>query len=57
MIGELMDMVRLVVGFLPWILFLFLPTDGWEPLRRAVLVCLDLTCGASSASWASLALA
>jgi len=37
---EAEEIVKFVLGFLPWILFLFLPTGGWEPLRRAVLVCL-----------------
>lgn len=36
----LLDIARFLLGFLPWILLLFLPTDGWEPLRRAVLICL-----------------
>jgi hypothetical protein len=40
MMGELLELARFVLGFLPWILFLFLPTDGWEPLRRAVVICL-----------------
>jgi hypothetical protein len=40
MLIELVDIAKLVLGFLPWILFLFLPTDGWDPLRRAVVVCL-----------------
>ncbi len=40
MMHELQELVRFLLGFLPWILFLFLPTDGWEPLRRAVVVCL-----------------
>ncbi len=40
MISELLDIAKFILGFLPWILFLFLPTDGWEPLRRAVVVCL-----------------
>ncbi|MGC9196092.1 MAG: hypothetical protein ACP5IL_11650 [Syntrophobacteraceae bacterium] len=40
MMDILLDIGRFVLGFLPWILFLFLPTDGWEPLRRAVLICL-----------------
>ena len=35
MIGELLDIAKFVLGFLPWILFLFLPTDGWDALRRA----------------------
>lgn len=40
MIGELLDIAKFILGFLPWILFLLLPTDGWEPLRRAVVLCL-----------------
>jgi hypothetical protein len=40
MIEAVLDIARFLVGFLPWILFLFLPTEGWEPLRRAVLICL-----------------
>lgn len=40
MIQELQEFVKFIYGFVPWILFLFLPTDGWEPLRRAVVVCL-----------------
>jgi hypothetical protein len=39
MIQELLEFVKFIYGFLPWILFLFLPTDGWEPLQRAVAVC------------------
>jgi len=39
-IGELLDIAKFIIGFLPWIMFLFLPTDGWEPLRRAVVLCL-----------------
>lgn len=40
MMDALIDIGRFIIGFLPWILLLFLPTDGWEPLRRAVLICL-----------------
>jgi len=40
MIDELLDMAKFIAGFLPWILFLFLPTDGWDPLRNAVVICL-----------------
>lgn len=40
MMDELLDIARFIIGFLPWILFLLLPTSGWEPLRRAVLICL-----------------
>lgn len=40
MLDTLLEIARFAFGFLPWILFLFLPTDGWEPLRRAVLICL-----------------
>jgi hypothetical protein len=39
MIGELLEMAKFLLGFLPWILFLLLPTDGWELLRRAVAIC------------------
>lgn len=39
MIGELLDIAKFILGFLPWIMFLFLPTDGWEPLRRSVVLC------------------
>ena len=37
---ELKEIGKFLLGFSPWIVFLFLPTDGWEPLRRAVVVCL-----------------
>jgi hypothetical protein len=37
---ELLEVAKFILGFLPWILFLFLPTDGWDPLRRAVVICL-----------------
>ena len=40
MIAELLETAKFILGFLPWILFLFLPTDGWDPLRRTVLLCL-----------------
>ncbi len=40
MMDTLLDIGRFMIGFLPWILLLFLPTDGWESLRRAVLICL-----------------
>lgn len=40
MLGELIDIFKFLFGFLPWILFLFLPTNGWDSLRRAVLICL-----------------
>ncbi len=39
MIRELLEAAKFILGFLPWILFLFLPTDGWDPLRRAVAIC------------------
>ena len=39
------------MGLLPRLLFLFLPTDGWEPLRRAVLACLAV---ATLVSWKQL---
>ncbi|MCL5037121.1 MAG: hypothetical protein M1269_08405 [Chloroflexi bacterium] len=37
---ELMYVVKFLLGFSPWLLFLFLPTDGWDPLRRVVVICL-----------------
>jgi len=40
---ELLELLKFLFGFLPWILFLILPTDGWEPLRRAVLISLALS--------------
>ncbi len=40
MIATLKEVTSFIIGFLPWILFLFLPTDGWEPLRQAVVICL-----------------
>jgi hypothetical protein len=40
MLGELIEIAKFILGFVPWILFLFLPTDGWNPLRTAVLICL-----------------
>lgn len=40
MLTELAEIAKFILGFLPWILFLLLPTDGWEPLRRAVAICL-----------------
>jgi len=43
MIGELLDIAKFILGFSPWILFLFLPTDGWDPLRRAVVICLAVS--------------
>lgn len=40
MINELIEILKFVLGFLPWILLLLLPTDGWDALRKAVVVCL-----------------
>jgi hypothetical protein len=40
MMNELLDIAKFLFGFFPWILFLFLPTDGWDPLRKAVVICL-----------------
>jgi hypothetical protein len=40
MINELREVVKFIFGFLGWIVFLLLPTDGWEPLRRAVVISL-----------------
>jgi hypothetical protein len=43
MLTELAEIAKFILGFLPWILFLLLPTDGWEPLRRAVAICLAVS--------------
>jgi hypothetical protein len=40
MLSELLDIGTFILGFLPWILFLVLPTNGWDPLRTAVVICL-----------------
>ncbi|HOO78640.1 MAG TPA: hypothetical protein PLI51_10515 [bacterium] len=39
-IAELKETGKLALGFMPWLLFLFLPTGGWNELRRAVPICL-----------------
>ena len=43
MTNELLDIAKFILGFLPWILFLILPTDGWDQLRRAVAICLAIS--------------
>ncbi len=40
---EIIEIAKFILGFLPWILFLFLPTNGWDPLKRAVAICLAAT--------------
>ena len=40
MINELIEILKFVLGFLPWILLLLLPTDGWDALRKTVVICL-----------------
>jgi len=40
MIAELMEILKFVLGFLPWILLLVLPTDSWDALRKVVVICL-----------------
>ncbi|MFA5799427.1 MAG: hypothetical protein WC840_00530 [Candidatus Peribacteraceae bacterium] len=40
MIAALIESAKLILGFLPWFLFLFLPTDSWDRLRGAVVICL-----------------
>jgi hypothetical protein len=42
-VRELKEIGKFLLGFSPWIVFLFLPSDGWEPLRRAVVICLVVT--------------
>lgn len=43
MIEELVDLAKFLFGFLPWLVFLFLPTNSWNSLRRAVAICLILS--------------
>jgi len=43
MLSELIDIIKFIIGFLPWILFLFLPTNSWDQLQRAVVICLVLS--------------
>ncbi len=43
MVSELIEIIKFIVGFLPWILFLFLPTNTWGQLQIAVLICLVLS--------------
>ena len=40
MIATLIETAKFIFGFLPWFLFLFLPTDSWNGLLRAVVICL-----------------
>lgn len=40
---ELIELAKFLFGFLPWLVFLVLPTDSWASLRRAVLICLVLS--------------
>ncbi len=43
MIDELREIAKFIFGFLAWIVFLLLPTNGWEPLRRAGLISLIIS--------------
>lgn len=43
MIDELAAIAKFLFGFLPWIVFLLLPTDSFDSLRRAVAICLVLS--------------
>ena len=43
MIDELLEIAKFVLGFLPWILFLILPTNSWDQLQRAVAICLAIS--------------
>ncbi len=43
MIEQLIDLAKFLFGFLPWLVFLVLPTNSWDSLRRAVLICLILS--------------
>ncbi|MDD5035427.1 MAG: hypothetical protein PHE55_11795 [Methylococcaceae bacterium] len=40
MLKELQELASFVLGFLPWILFLVLPSNGWDALQRSVAICL-----------------
>ncbi len=40
MLKELQELASFVLGFLPWILFLVLPSNGWDALQRSVVICL-----------------
>ena len=40
MISALLDTAKFLFGFLPWILFLLLPTNSWDQLRGVVVICL-----------------
>jgi hypothetical protein len=40
MIATLIETAKFILGFLPWFLFLFLPTESWNGLRVAVVICL-----------------
>lgn len=43
MIDGLVELAKFLFGFLPWLVFLFLPTNSWDSLRRAVVICLVLS--------------
>jgi len=40
MIATLIETAKFILGFLPWFLFLFLPTNSWNQLVIAVVICL-----------------
>ncbi len=40
MLKELLEIATFLLGFLPWILFLLLPSNDWDALLRAVVICL-----------------
>lgn len=40
---ELKESLKLMFGFLPWILFMFIAGDSFASLKRAILICLILT--------------
>lgn len=43
MMNELLEITKFVLGLLPWILFLILPTNNWDQLQRAVAICLAIS--------------
>jgi hypothetical protein len=43
MVNEILDIAKFLLGFMPWILFLILPTDSWGHLERAVAICFAMS--------------
>ena len=43
MVDEILEIVKFIIGFLPWILLLILPTGTWGQLQRAVAICMVIS--------------